>query len=315
MAVLARTATGSATPDPPAAPPSGPRGRQRAGFGLIAPFLLLYLVFIIGPSLYNLVASFFNASIVRPGLGRFAGLQNFREALGSPDFWDTFGHTLWFTVLTTVPLVVLSLVFALLAERVGRGRWFFRIAFFAPYVMPVSVVALVFTWIYADRIGLLQDVVTGVGLTSPGWLSDPSWVLPSVAMATVWWTLGFNFVLYLAALQDIPRDVLEAAGIDGAGPWQRIRHIVLPLLGRTTALVTVLQLIASLKVFDQIYLLAGSGGGPDGAARSSVEYVYDTGFTDMRSGYGSTVSLLLFLLILLVSILWFAVDRRARGRR
>jgi len=197
-----------------------------------------------------------------------------------------------------------------MAERVQRGRWLFRTIFFAPYVLPVSAVALVFTYLYADRIGLLQHLLSLVGVTAPGWLSDPAWVLPSVAAATVWWTLGFNFVLYLAALQDIPREVLEAAAIDGAGPWQRIRRIVVPLLGRTTALVTVLQIIASLKVFEQIYLIAGSGGGPAGAARSSVEYVYDTGFTDMRVGYASTLSFLLLLLMLAVSALWFALARR-----
>lgn len=314
MTALAPTAH-SAAPAPSTAAPPRARRRGTQGVGMAAPFVLLYLIFMVGPTVYNLVVSFFDTSLVKPGLGHFAGLHNFGEALSSSEFWSTLGHTLWFTVLTTVPLVVLSLVFALLADRMGRGRWFFRVAFFAPYVLPVSVVSLVFVWIYADRVGLLQWLFTAVGLTSPGWLSDPSWVLPSVAATTVWWTLGFNFVLYLAALQDIPLDVLEASALDGAGPWQRIRHVVLPLLNRTTALVTVLQLIASLKVFDQLYLIAGPGGGPNGSARPSIQYIYDSGFTDMRVGYASTVAFLLFVVILLVSAVWFAVDRHARARR
>ncbi len=304
----------SAAPGPGsrAVPAAGHRIRRHrwAGLGMMGPFLVLYLLFMVGPVLYNAVASLFNTSLVRPGLGAFVGLRNFGEALTSADFWQTLWHTVWFTVLTTVPLVALSLVLALLAERVSRGRWLFRTVFFAPYVLPVSAVALVFTYLYTDRIGLLPHLLSLVGVPSPGWLSDPHWVLPSIAAATVWWTLGFDFVLYLAALQDIPRDVLEAAAIDGAGPWQRIRRVVVPMLGRTTALVTVLQVIASLKVFDQIYLIAGPGGGPDGAARSSVEYVFDSGFTDMRVGYASTVSFLLFLVILAVSVVWFAMARR-----
>ncbi len=298
----------------PRAAPAAARGVRRrdwAGPGLMAPFLVLYLLFMVGPALYNAVASLFNTSLVRPGLGAFVGLRNYGEALTSVDFWQTMWHTVWFTVLTTVPLVLLSLALALMAERVRRGRWLLRTVFFAPYVLPVSAVALVFTYVYADRVGLLQHLLSLAGIASPGWLSDPSWVLPSVAATTVWWTLGFNFVLYLAALQDIPRDVLEAASIDGAGPWRRIRHVVVPMLGRTTALVTVLQVIASLKVFEQIYLIAGSGGGPAGAARSSVEYVYDTGFTDMRVGYAATISFLLFLVMLAVSAVWFAVTRRS----
>ncbi|MDI5962538.1 carbohydrate ABC transporter permease [Streptantibioticus silvisoli] len=301
----------------PTAPAAGPRAAPAAvrrhhwaGPGMVLPFLLLYLLFMIGPVAYNLVVSLFNTSLVHSGLGPFVGLRNYGEALTSADFWHTLWHTVWFTVLTTVPLVALSLALALMAERVRRWRWLFRTVFFAPYVLPVSAVALVFTYVYADRIGLLQHLLSLVGVTSPGWLSDPRWVLPSVAAATVWWTLGFTFVLYLAALQDIPADVLEAAAIDGAGPVRRLRHVVVPMLGRTTALVTVLQVIASLKVFDQVYLIAGSGGGPAGAARSSVEYVYDSGFTDMRVGYAATVSFLLFLVMLAVSAVWFAVSRR-----
>ncbi|MEV2251678.1 sugar ABC transporter permease [Streptomyces sp. NPDC050147] len=290
--------------------PTSSRGDRWAGPGMLLPFALFYLVFLVGPLLYTVVAGFFETSLLKSGLGDFAGLSNYTEVLGDAEFWRTLRNTLWFTVLTTVPLVLLSLALALLADRFVRGRWFFRFAFFAPFVLPSAVISLLFMFIYADQLGLAQEVVTWFGVdTPPSWLGDPDWAMVSIAAATVWWTIGFNFVLYLAGLQDVPREVHEAAAIDGAGPWQRIRHVVVPMLGRTTTLVTVLQVIASLKVFDQIYMM--TNGGPDGSTRPSLQLIYDTGFVEGRVGYASTVSLLLFLVILFVSLVWFALVRRA----
>jgi multiple sugar transport system permease protein len=142
-------------------------------------------------------------------------------------------------------------------------------------------------------------------------LGDPNWAVVSVAIATVWWTLGFNFVLYLAGLQDIPRELYEAAAIDGAGPWQQIRQITIPMLGRTTTLVAVLQVIASLKVFDQMYLM--TQGGPNFVTRSVLQLVYDEGFTNFRVGYAAAISMLFFLVVLAVSAVWFALVRRQEG--
>lgn len=279
-----------------------------AGMAFLAPFLVLYLLFLIGPSLYGLVMSFFNTSLVKGGLGSFAGVNNYLEAFRTPEFWSALWHTIWFTILTTPPLVILSLVFALLADRMTRGRWFFRLAFFAPYVLPSAVVALIWNWLYTPDLGLLTDWTKAIGLTPPVWLGDPDWAMISVAITTVWWTIGFNFVLYLAGLQEIPRDVYEAASIDGASSWQQMTRITVPLLGRTTTLVTVLQIIASLRVFDQIYLM--TGGGPDFATRPAVQYIYDVGFTDYRVGYASAVSMVLFVIILAVSLVWFTMVRR-----
>lgn len=277
---------------------------------MLLPFALFYLVFLVGPLIYTVIAGFFETSLLKSGLGDFAGLSNYTAVLSDAEFWRTLRNTLWFTVLTTVPLVLLSLALALLADRFVRGRWFFRFAFFAPFVLPSAVISLLFMFIYADQLGLAQEVVKWFGVeTPPSWLGDPDWAMISIAAATVWWTIGFNFVLYLAGLQDVPREVHEAAAIDGAGPWQRIRHVVVPMLGRTTTLVTVLQIIASLKVFDQIYMM--TSGGPDGSTRPSLQLIYDTGFVEGRVGYASTVSLLLFLVILFVSLVWFALVRRA----
>ncbi|MEN3358721.1 MAG: multiple sugar transport system permease protein [Mycobacteriales bacterium] len=291
-----------------AAPSRAVSDESRPALAFLAPFLLLYLLFVIGPALYGLLMSFFHTSLVKPGLGGFAGLANYTEALRSGDFWSSLWHTLWFTILTTPPLVVLALVFALLANRVGFGRWFFRFAFFAPYVLPSAVVALIWLWLYTPGLGLLDTTLGKLGLSSPNWLGSESFAMIALAITTVWWTLGFNFVLYLAGLQDIPRELYEAAAIDGATPWQQIRTITIPLLGRTTTLVAVLQVIASLKVFDQIYLLLQ--GGPNFKTRSILQLVYDEGFTNFRTGYAAAISMLFFLVVLVVSAAWFTLVRR-----
>ncbi|MGA8117183.1 MAG: sugar ABC transporter permease [Actinocatenispora sp.] len=288
------------------------RHDSRSGWGLMAPFTVLYLLFLIGPALYGLLMSFFDGSSARTGLGPFAGVDNYAEALGSGDFWSSMGHTVFFTVLTTPPLVVIAMAMAVLVDRLRRGRWFFRLVFFAPYVVPVTCAALVFGWLYTPETGLYSTWLAKIGITSPAWLADPNWAMISVAMMTVWWTVGFNFVLYLAGLQDIPREVYEASAVDGASPWDQLRRITVPLLARTTLLVTMLQILASLKVFDQIYLL--TAGGPNYSTRPVIEYVYDVGFTDFRTGYGAATSMLYFVVVLAISAVWLAVSRRQSRR-
>jgi multiple sugar transport system permease protein len=302
------TARARPTDAAPGATKPRPHGHGRPAMGFLAPFVVLYLAFIIGPAVYGLVMSLFDASLVRPGLGTFAGLGNYAEALQDPDFWSSLWHTFWFTILTTPPLIVLAFVFALLADRVGRGRWFFRLAFFAPYILPSAVIALIWIFMYTPELGLLEVGLEKIGISAPAWLGNPTWAMPSLAITTIWWTLGFNFILYLAGLQDIPRELYEASAIDGAGPWQQIRRITIPMLGRTTTLVAVLQVIASLKVFDQMYIM--TAGGPNFATRSILQYVYDQGFTNFRVGYAAAVSMLFFVVVLAVSAVWFTLVRR-----
>ena len=286
-------------------------GQTRPAWMFLAPFVVLYVLFIIGPALYGLVMSFFNTSLVKSGLGTSAGLANYRATLHSSVFWSSIWHTIQFTIYTTIPLVILAFVFAVLANRVKRGGWFFRLAFFISYVMSSATISLIWAFVYTPGTGLLTDMLTKIGYANPpAWLGDPTWAMPSVAIATVWWTIGFNFVLYLAGLQDIPRELYEAASIDGASQWQQIRSITIPLLSRTTTLVVVLQIIASLKVFDQIYIL--TSGGPGTTTRPVLEYIYDTAFSDFRVGAASSASFLFFVLILIISAGWFAITSRSQ---
>ncbi|WP_371791175.1 sugar ABC transporter permease [Streptomyces sp. NBC_01471] len=286
-----------------------PRSDRRAGLLLSTPFLVVYLLFLAGPLLMGIVLSFFNTTTVKDGLGDWVGVSNYTKVLRDPLFWDAMWHSVLFTLITTPLLVVLALLFAILASRVRRGRVFYRLAFFAPYVVPSSVVALIFLWMYTPEVGLFPKLFGAVGLPVPDFIGSTSGGWTAVILMTLWWTFGFNFVLYTAAIQDVPPDVYEAAAIDGASPWQQIRLITVPLLRPTTGLVLILQILASLKVFDQIYLLLG--GGPAQSTRPVIEYIYDTGFTSYRGGYGAAATMVYFVIIVAISTAWYALRRRS----
>src|SRR3954464_3407817 len=308
MATQPQTVTSAALKARPRA--TRPRtGHERSGWGLSAPFFLLYFAFLLWPVLAAGWKSLFSDSL--GGSATWRGLGNYGELLGDGDFWAAMWHTVLFTLLTTPPLVVIPLVLALLVNRIARGQWLFRVAFFAPYVLPVSVVVLIWQWLYQPGFGLINGYLTKLGFAEVNWLGAEGTAMLSVVIATVWWTFGFNFVLFLAGLQEISKELYEAAALDGANAWQQIRRITLPLLMPTTLLVIVLQVIASLKVFDQIYLLLQ--GGPNFSTRPAIQYVYENGFTQYRVGYASALSFVFFLLIVAVSALLFAGVRRLQG--
>jgi multiple sugar transport system permease protein len=223
-------------------------------------------------------------------------------------------HTALFTLLSVPPLVLVALGLALLVSRVRRLQWLFRLAFFAPYVLPVSVVVLIWNWLYQPGFGLINSYLTSLGLGEVNWLGQPGVAMIAVVIATVWWTVGFNFVLYLAGLQEIPRELYEAAAVDGAKPWQQTRRITLPLLSSTTVLVTVLQIIASLKVFDQIYLMQLGTAGPENSTRPAIQYIYESGFTQYRVGYASAMSFVFFLVVVIVGVVAAQLVRRVGTR-
>ena len=285
---------------------------HRVAWWFLAPFGLFYLLFILGPLAYQFISSFFSTSLVRPGLGSALGLGNYGEVLTNPTFWIAVRNTIVFTALTAIPLVLLGLTMAILVNRVARAQWLFRLAFFAPYVLPSATMALIWYFLYSPELGLIDSVLTGLGFEPAALLGNPGTALPAIALATIWWTVGFNFVLYLAGLPEIPRELYEAASLDGASGWQQIRNVTIPLLGRTTTLVLVLQVINSLKVFDQIFIM--TQGGPGTASISVLQYVYNTSFTDYRVGAASAASMVFFLLILGVSAIWLTLTRRTQAR-
>jgi multiple sugar transport system permease protein len=293
----------------PAARSRGMRpGRAAALF--TTPFFVLYVLFLLWPILAAARTSLLDSSLA--GHSSWAGLDNYSELLRDSDFWAAMWHTAFFTLLSTPPLVLIAFGLALLVSRVRRLQSLFRLAFFAPYVLPVSVVVLIWNWLYQPGFGLINSYLTSLGLGEVNWLGQPGVAMIAVVIATVWWTVGFNFVLYLAGLQEIPRELYEAAATDGATPAQQTRRITLPLMRSTTVLVTVLQVIASLKVFDQIYLLQNGTAGPQNSTRPAIQYIYESGFTQYRLGYASALSFVFFLVVVAISLALFGLVRRAQ---
>lgn len=283
-----------------------------AGIGFVLPFLIVYAIFLIWPALLGLRMSFSNWVIGGTGASQFLGLANYQELFADPAFWQSLGVTLVFTVFSTPLLVIIALALALLVNRAIPAQGVFRTIFFAPFVLPVSVVALIWNWLYQPGFGLINSALTSIGLKEVNWLADPNIALTSVVVVTIWWTIGFNFVMYLAGMQQIPQELYEAARIDGAGTWARIRWITIPLLNRFTSLIIILQVIASLQLFSQSYLLFNGSDGPNFATRSIVQYIYESGFSQFRVGYGSAITYVFFILILIVSLAQFALLTRQR---
>jgi multiple sugar transport system permease protein len=286
----------------------GAPGENRTGWLFTSPFLVLYILFLIGPVLIGLLISLFNTTTVKSGLGSWVGLSNYADVLSNSDFWTSMWHSVLFTLLTTPLLVLLPMLFAILASRMVRNRWFFRLAFFAPYVVPSSAVCLIFAFMYTPQTGLITNAFGWVGLTAPDFFGTTSGAWLAVVLLTLWWTFGFSFILYTAAIQELSEELYEAASIDGAGPLQQIRFITVPLLKPTMSLVLILQVLASLKVFDQIYILLA--GGPNYSTRPVIQYIYDTGFTAYRGGYAAAATMVYFVVLVLVSVGWLLMRNR-----
>lgn len=292
--------------------PGAQRRIDLTGYLFVLPFLFFYVAFLVWPVLLGLRMSFFNWSLVETGVHQFLGLENYRELFADPDFWSSLWHSVYFTLLVVPSLVVIALGLALLANRAIPARWFFRVSFFAPYVLPSSVMALIWIWMYQPGFGLINSYLTQLGLPEVSWLTDPRIAMISVVIATVWWQLGFSFVLYLAGLQEIPEELYDAAAVDGAGSFAKTRFITIPLLRRTTILVVALAVLASLNVFDQIYIMSTSGGLDYGSTRSMIVYVYEQGFTLYRVGFAAAMTYVFFLLVLVFSISQFVLGNRRR---
>ncbi|MCR2813431.1 sugar ABC transporter permease [Microbacterium sp. zg.Y1090] len=287
---------------------TGERRETAVAWGFLAPFLVAFAVFLLWPLLHGLYLSFTDQSLTGAG-GGFVGFANYIEALGDPVTWRSLGNTAWFTVLSTVPLVLLALAMALLVHRGLPAQWLWRLSFFMPYLLASTVISQIWVWIFNPQIGAANRVLAWFGLEPLAWLQSPDTNMYAIVIATVWWTVGFNFLLYLAALQNIPAQQYEAASLDGAGPVRQLWSITLPQLGQVTVLIVILQVIASLKLFDQAYQMLG--GVASDTTRSVVQYMYEAGFVGYRFGYSSAISYVFFAIIVIIGVVQaFAVRRR-----
>jgi multiple sugar transport system permease protein len=220
-----------------------------------------------------------------------------------PTFWTSVQHTVEFTLYSTPLLVGLGLLMALGLAKERRGNAFYRTAFFLPYILPVSAVTLIWSFMLNPDRGLVARWTAPLGLEPISWLSNPDLAMWGIIITTVWWAVGFNLVLFLAGLQDIDPSLYEAASLDGAGRWAAFRHITLPGLKQVSILVVITQLIASFQVFGQVYIM--TRGGPGTSTRVVIQHIYEAGFRDGALGYAAAVSLFLFVVMALVSAVQF----------
>lgn len=284
-------------------------GRRRwDGLLFVAPFLLLYLVILIYPLFRGMWLSLHSVDLF--GDGRFVGLSNYARLAADPTFGQSLINTFVVTLMIVPPLTVIALALALALNRATRGAALFRGIFFSSAVLSVTIVTLIWRFVLAPDAGLLGEIWTAFGWAPLPFLSDENLVLPALAITTIWWSVGFPMLLFLAGLQQIPEDMYEAASLDRASKWTTFWRVTLPSLRRTTILVIMLQTAAQLQLFGQAQLL--TAGGPSGASRTAVLFLFEAAFGRWELGYASAAAEVLFVLILLVTLTQYWLTGRAR---
>lgn len=276
-------------------------------YSFILPNFLGFAIFTLIPMGFSLVLAFMNWD----GANRisFAGLSNFTMLLKDETFRISLFNTFYY-VIFTVPLTMLcSLGLALLLNQPIKGSGFFRTTFFFPYIASLVAVAVVWNMLFNPAAGPVNQFLMWLGVENPPrWSASVEWAMPTVIMASIWKGMGYYMVIYLAALQGIPRHLYEAAEMDGANAWNRFRHVTLPMLTPATFFVSIMLTIASFKVFDLILVM--TNGGPGRATNVLVMHTYNMAFREFRFGYASAVAMVLFVIVLVITIVQFRMEKR-----
>lgn len=284
-----------------------------APYLFILPHLIFFIVFLGYPLFNGFYISFMQYDYLQPAQARFVGLQNYLNLFttGTPQyqsFWNALGNTIEFVLYSVPLLVVLPLLLALLLNTKTPGRNIFRAIYFAPWALSGAVVALLWWWIFQSQGGLINYYLADLGVRAPRWLSTMPWAWIAIVTCTVWWTIGFNMIILLAALQDIPAQIYEAAGIDGASAWQMFWGITLPLLRPVMIFIVTTSIIASFNLFIQPFIMT-NGGPPQPTGGGSTEPVmvriYNEGFVRNRLGDAAAMSFVVALIMIAVSYLNF----------
>ncbi|SHN10077.1 carbohydrate ABC transporter membrane protein 1, CUT1 family [Roseibium suaedae] len=278
---------------------------------LIAPFVVTFALVFLYPTVRMVLLSFTDAPLI--GNGHWIGLENFKRLMSDRLFFTSLKNNGYFVLLTVVPTTALALAIALTINRLkGALQALVLALFFLPYILPVSVVTEIWMWMLDFQFGIIQPLFASLYGKSIPVFKNPYWVMPTVAAVTIWWTNGFNVLLFIAGLRNIPQDFYEAASLDGATRWQMFRRVTWPLLWPVTALILTLQLILQLKIFDQVYLM--SKGGPFNSSYVLLLMVYREAFQLNHGGYASAIAVVLFVVIMVVSVLQFQL-LRSRGQK
>jgi ABC-type sugar transport system permease subunit len=280
--------------------------KHRAGFLFLLPAFLLYALFVIYPFVQSIYFSLTNWNGVS-ATKTFVGLDNYRELARDSLLWTSLKHNLIWVVIGTIGPMAIGLLLAVLLWSRPRGFTLFRTVYFMPQVLSPVIIAIVWGWIYNPIFGILNQFLDAVGLDrfSRGWIGDPDVALYAVLAAAIWAETGFVFVIFLAGLQNVSRDLLDAATIDGANAWQRFRNVMVPQLSNVITVVTALLLVGGFSVFDIVFVM--TGGGPSNATEVIATYTYKEAFTQNRVGYAASLSLIMTAISLVASVafIWF----------
>src|SRR4051794_3146615 len=281
----------------------------------LTPYLVLFLAFVVAPAVYGIWISLHDYDYTLPGKP-YVGLANYRDLFDSSTlaferFWRSMRATGIFTVMSVPLLLAIPLAVALAMNQRFRGRNLFRAVYFAPYVLGVAVVAVMWRFLLDNNIGLVNHYLGNLGLPDDiAWTTSVPAAWFALVGVTVWWTLGFNAVIYLAGLQDIPKELYEAAEVDGANAWQRFRNVTLPGLRPVIAFVTMVTIIASANMFGQSYLM--TKGAPGTETRTAIYQIAETGLRQYQMGQAAAMSYLLTLVLMLTSVVVFWLFRERK---
>jgi len=282
---------------------SAPPNPRWAPWAFITPFLVLFATFTLWPLIQSLVLAF--SQTFGPKRSAFVGFDNFVFLLRDPLFWQALRNTVLYTAGSVFIQLPIALGLALLLNRPGlRGRTFFRLIFFAPSLVGLVFVAMVFSLLFQSRTGLVNS---GLHTLFASWDPEFAWldqhVMASLIVASVWLYAGFNMIYFLAALQNVSRELVEAASLDGAGPWARFRHVVLPEIRPVSGFVLLLSVIGSFQAFELPWVLLNNSAGPDNRGLTIVMYLYQTGFLTGDLGYASAIGWILGLILAVAALI------------
>jgi multiple sugar transport system permease protein len=283
-----------------------------AAYGFLSPWIIGFLVFLAGPMVASLVLSFTDYDVLTGT--DFVGGENYRILLADPKVRTSLANTMFYTVLHVPLTMAVALALAMLLARAGRrSAGFFRTVFYLPTITPKVAVGVLFLLLFNGQVGLINEVLGWVGITGPDWTSDGAWIKPGIVLMSAW-SLGSTVIIYLAALQNVPRDLYEAAEMDGASPWARFRAVTVPMISGALFFTLIINTISSLQTFDEVYTaFFGSANqqtyGND-AALFYVIYLFQQAFQFLHMGYASALAWLLFLIIVLITLVQVRLSLR-----
>ncbi|NOZ83593.1 MAG: sugar ABC transporter permease [Epsilonproteobacteria bacterium] len=274
------------------------------GWIFVLPAFILLSVFTFYPIIATLIDSFYSdKTIFRPRV--FLGFENYHHLLHDPVFITTLLNNFLFALGTVPASIILALIMALLVSQRTPAKGLIRLTYFTPTILPMIAVANIWLFFYTPQIGLFNKIIGLLGYTGINWLGNPSTALPSLMILTIWKEAGFFMIFYLAALQSLPKELYEAAGIEGTSNWSCFWKITFPLLMPTTFFITINALIEAFRFVDPIFVL--TKGGPDNATNLLLYYIYETAFSFLNHSYAATLTVVLVLILVVLSIIQFGV--------